>query len=91
MLMTRMLSEIPGNAGFEAADPPDDQVDSDARRGSAAPRATIAWGSTSAFILAMIRAGRPASAFLTLAVDQRNQPIEPGSSGRSLAVFQPCP
>ena len=70
----------PGHARAQAADAADDQVDFHAgmrRR----VEGSIAAGSTSEFILAMIRAGRPALAWCRLAMDQRAHPV--GQMGRS--------
>ena len=46
------------------------------------------WGSTSEFILAMIRAGRPASACATLALDQGAQAGSARCPGATISLFQ---
>ena len=74
-----------GNAGPEAADAADDQVDADPGLATRrrAPRSRA--GSTSEFILAMIRAGQAGLGVLPLAVDQADQAVGQVPSGRRSA------
>ena len=46
------------------------------------------WGSTSEFILAMIRAGWPASACAHLALDQRRTAGSARCAGATISLFQ---
>ena len=48
-------------------------------------------GSTSEFILAMIRAGRPASACAALAVDQARSSRSARCIGATISLFQSLP
>ncbi len=89
MLMTRMFSEMPGSPGRRQQIPRTIRsICTPARE--AEQRAVIAVGSTSAFILAMIRAGSPASACRrsrSIRVIRRSA----SSVGATISFFQAWP